>query len=86
MLLCRRHHRAVHEGGYRVDRRGRFFSPLGQEIVPVPRLPRGHPSGVEGGHRADIDERTCESGTGERLDLGYVVDALLCALAPATSS
>ncbi len=45
-LLCRRHHRAVHEGGYRVcsDRSGQivFFTPKGNalfEAPPMPELP-----------------------------------------------
>ena len=41
VLLCRRHHRAVHEGGYRVDHEGRFFYPWGQPIQRAPQLPRG---------------------------------------------
>jgi hypothetical protein len=35
--LCRRHHRAVHEGGYTVDHDGRFYYPWGREVAPVPR-------------------------------------------------
>lgn len=46
VLLCRRHHRAVHEGGYRVDAEGRFFYPWGGQIAPVPRLPRGDPAAL----------------------------------------
>ena len=44
LLLCRRHHRLVHECGYRVclDRNGRvvFFSPRGQAIAAVAPAPR----------------------------------------------
>ncbi len=40
VLMCRRHHRAVHEEGYRVERfengEIRFFSPRGAEIPVVP--------------------------------------------------
>ena len=36
VLLCRRHHRAVHEGGYRVDQDGRFFHPSGGRDPRVP--------------------------------------------------
>jgi len=48
VLLCRRHHRAVHEGGYRLERSGRsptagagwrFFRPDGGEIVAAPPMP-----------------------------------------------
>ncbi|MDT8369970.1 MAG: HNH endonuclease signature motif containing protein, partial [Longimicrobiales bacterium] len=45
VLLCRRHHRAVHEGGMRVclDRDGRvaFFTPRGRAVSDAPR--RGLP-------------------------------------------
>lgn len=44
VLLCRRHHRAVHEGGFHVerDRRGalRFSRPDGRSIPVVPSSPR----------------------------------------------
>ena len=46
LLLCRRHHRTVHEGGYQVcsDRNGQvvFFTPKGSvlfEAPPMPELP-----------------------------------------------
>ena len=46
LLLCRSHHRRVHEGGYRVcsDRNGQvvFFTPKGNtlfEALPLPELP-----------------------------------------------
>ena len=42
-LLCRRHHRAVHEEGYRVERAPdgalRFFRPDGRPLPEVPPLP-----------------------------------------------
>jgi hypothetical protein len=47
VLLCRRHHRAVHEGGMRVclDTEGKaaFFTPSGRAVFDAPRggLPRG---------------------------------------------
>jgi hypothetical protein len=77
VLLCRRHHRAVHEGGYRVDATGRFFAPWGDELVPVPSLPRGDPAAL-----ADrrIGTNTCEHGSGERMDLAETVDWLLAAV------
>jgi Domain of unknown function (DUF222)/HNH endonuclease len=43
VLLCRRHHRAVHEGGLSVDSDGRFYYPWGQEIAPAPPLPSCDP-------------------------------------------
>jgi hypothetical protein len=43
LLLCRSHHRRVHEGGYRVcrDRNGLvvFFTPKGKALFETPRLP-----------------------------------------------
>ena len=43
VLLCRRHHRAVHEGGLSVDTQGRFYYPWGQLIEHVPPLPGSDP-------------------------------------------
>ena len=44
LLLCRRHHRRVHEGGYRVcsDRNGQvvFFTPKGKALFEVPSMPQ----------------------------------------------
>jgi hypothetical protein len=40
VLLCRRHHRLVHEGGYAVDPRMRFYDPHGRPIPSVARPPR----------------------------------------------
>jgi hypothetical protein len=78
LLLCRRHHRLVHEGGYGVDRRGRFFYPWGQPLDDVPPLPRGDPRDLLDRNRhLPIDADTCEPGDGEELDLSDAVDALL---------
>ncbi|HST14347.1 MAG TPA: DUF222 domain-containing protein [Gaiellaceae bacterium] len=78
VLLCRQHHRAVHEGGYRVDHDGRFFYPWGQEIIRAPRLPRGDPAEFLEGHAdLSIDASTCEHGLGEPLDLAAAVDSIL---------
>jgi len=78
LLLCRRHHRLVHEGGYRVDPEGNFFYPWGQPFPAVPTLPRGDPAELAAGNRdLEIDADTLESGTGERLDLAYAVDVFL---------
>jgi hypothetical protein len=78
VLLCRRHHRAVHEGGYRLDEEGRFFYPWGGEIAPVPPLPPGDPSAVAAGNsHLTIDARTCDTGTGERLNLAASVADLI---------
>jgi hypothetical protein len=78
VLLCRRHHRAVHEGGYRVDADGRFFDRWGKQMGPAPALPRGDPEALAGDHGGlEIGAGTCASGTRERLELAYVVDGLL---------
>jgi hypothetical protein len=78
VLLCRRHHRLVHEGGWHVDRRGRFSDPRGRPLPAVPRLPRGHPDGLlERNRELGIDDRTCEPGDGEPVTLRDAVDALL---------
>jgi uncharacterized protein DUF222/HNH endonuclease len=77
VLLCRRHHRAVHEGGYGVDASGRFYYPWGGEIAQVPRPPRGDLAELTARNRhLTIDAGTCASGLGERMDLGLAVDAI----------
>jgi hypothetical protein len=80
LLLCRRHHRLVHEGGYGVDRRGRFYDPWGRQLPAAPCLPRGSPRAlIDRSRGAAINEDTCAPGTGDPMDLGYTVDALLSA-------
>jgi Domain of unknown function (DUF222)/HNH endonuclease len=86
-LLCRRHHRAVHEEGYQVERGSegklRFLRPDGREVLEVP-APAAVPDdpvqtlrarqGAQGLH---IHARTGRSGwLGERLDLGWAIDVL----------
>jgi len=86
VLLCRRHHRAVHEGGYRVDADGRFFYPWGGEIVASPSLPRSDPADLAARNRRfTIDAETCKQGGGERLELAAAVDSLLTIRAKETS-
>jgi hypothetical protein len=86
-LLCRRHHRAVHEEGYQVERGPddalRFRRPDGHVIpdlppsAPVPADPVGalrERSELEG---LRLDARTTwPEWDGERLDLGYALDVL----------
>jgi 5-methylcytosine-specific restriction endonuclease McrA len=76
LLLCRRHHRLVHEGGYTVDRQGRFYSPWGAEIERVPRLPRGDPDQLIDANNAALDEHSYRLSGGERFDLDYAVLAM----------
>jgi Domain of unknown function (DUF222)/HNH endonuclease len=78
VLLCRRHHRLVHECGWQVDRKMRFHDRWGQQFPAVPRLPRGQPDELVARNRdLGIDAETCEPGTGEPLELAAAVDALL---------
>jgi 5-methylcytosine-specific restriction endonuclease McrA len=86
-MLCRRHHRAVHEEGYQVARGPdgalRFWRPDGG---PLPEVPP--PTEVLGdavkvlrtGHDAQglrLDARTaCPGWLGERLDVGWAIDVL----------
>ncbi len=86
-LLCRRHHRAVHEEGYQLDRQAdgdlRFRRPDGRLLpeVPPPAAVRGDPAKVL---RARLDAeglvlhaRTATPGwLGERLDVGWAIDVL----------
>jgi hypothetical protein len=85
ICLCRRHHRLVHERGYSVefgvDGDIEFTNQYG---VPIPNIPRSPPpSGADAlpdRHRRlglTIDEETCKNGTGDRMDLGYAVDAMI---------
>jgi hypothetical protein len=80
VLLCRRHHRLVHEGGYGIDDRMRFYDPWGRRIPPVRRPPPGDADELlRYDHASAIDSSTCASGDGEPMDLGEAVDALLSA-------
>ena len=87
VLLCRRHHRAVHEEGFQVDRDSdgelRFRRPDGQPIPDVPPPPPVPEDPVkdfrarreEQGLRVDV--RSPKPGWfGERLDVGYAIDVL----------
>jgi 5-methylcytosine-specific restriction endonuclease McrA len=86
-LLCRRHHRAVHEEGYQVERLTdgelRFRRPDGRLLPHVPPpdpVPADPVDALRGGNDArglTIDARTSRPGwLGERLDLGYAIDVL----------
>jgi hypothetical protein len=87
VLLCRHHHRLVHEGGWQVDEQLRFYDPRGRPFPAVPPLPRGQPDELVARNRdLRIDAGTCESGTGEACDLADAVDALLSIPAPPARS
>lgn len=90
VLLCSRHHRFVHEAGYSIRARGEgkleFRDPWGGPIPNTPRPPPGDAGLlVERNRGLQIDSVTCARGDGDRMDLGYAVDALL-ALVARTSS
>src|SRR2546422_496876 len=86
-LLCRRHHRTVHEEGYQVERQPdgelRFRRPDGRLLphVPPPATVPTEPvetlraqNDARGLH---IDAQTSRPGWfGEELDLGYAIDVL----------
>jgi 5-methylcytosine-specific restriction endonuclease McrA len=86
-LLCRRHHRAVHEEGYQLDRQPdgelRFRRPDGRVLAEVPRPAEVHGDPVRllrALHEEDglnLHARTAMPGwIGERLDVGYAIDVL----------
>src|SRR2546425_1092270 len=86
-LLCRRHHRAVHEEGYQVDRQPdgtlSFRRPDGAPLpaVPTPATVPADPVEVlRARHDAQglqIHARTSMPGwMGERLDLGWAISVL----------
>ncbi len=86
-MLCRRHHRAVHEEGYQVDRQPdgslQFRSPGGRLIpdVPAPSAVPADPTHVlRAAHVAQglrLHARTaCAGWLGERLDVGWAADVL----------
>jgi hypothetical protein len=86
-LLCGRHHRAVHEEGYKVERLSngelQFRDPHGRVLLEVPcspAVPRD-PVNALRTHHGDaglsLHARTAMPGwLGERLDLGYAIDVL----------
>jgi hypothetical protein len=86
-LLCRRHHRAVHEEGYTLERRTdgelEFRHPYGWLIPDVPGLVAVSGDPVESirirndAAGLQLDAQTGKPGWhGERLDLGYAIDVL----------
>lgn len=85
LLLCRRHHRLVHEGGYRVeacrDRRFRFRRPDGRRIPAVPRAGRSDSGCLpEVNRRAGVAIRPGTGvalSAGDSLDYGLAVEGLL---------
>jgi hypothetical protein len=74
ILLCTRHHRLVHEGGYAIDEKLCFYDPRGRRIPNVHAPPRGHAGRLCAVGR---DTSTLWSGDGRRMDLSAAVNALL---------
>jgi len=86
-LLCRRHHRAVHEEGYRVlpgpDGALQFRRPDGRPLPEVPpplAVPADPVAALRARHTADglrLHARTSlAQWLGERLDVGWAIDVL----------
>ncbi|MGH7401401.1 MAG: HNH endonuclease signature motif containing protein, partial [Candidatus Rokuibacteriota bacterium] len=87
VLLCRRHHRAVHEEGYQVARGPdgalHFQRPDGRPLPEVPP-PAAVPADPVEALRADHDARgihlnartACPLWLGESLDVGWAIDVL----------
>jgi Domain of unknown function (DUF222)/HNH endonuclease len=87
VLLCRRHHRLVHEGGYSVERVSkdelRFRDQWGAPIPDTPRPPPGGLDGLLDGNRPlAIDADTYRSGAGDRMDLDLAMEAFLAIRQP----
>jgi 5-methylcytosine-specific restriction endonuclease McrA len=86
-LLCRRHHRAVHEEGYQVEREPdgalRFRRPDGRllpEVPPSAAVPADPVQALQARHDAQglrfHSRTTCPSWLGEPLDVGWAIDVL----------
>jgi hypothetical protein len=86
-LLCRRHHRAVHEEGYQVARLPdgalQFRRPDGRPLpeVPAPAVAPGDPvKALRESHDAQglrVNARTgCATWLGERLNVTWAIDVL----------
>jgi hypothetical protein len=86
-MLCRRHHRAVHEEGFQVERQPdgalHFVGPDGRSLPDVPAVaavPADAARALRARNRAggiQVDPQTSRPGwQGERLDVGYAIDVL----------
>jgi hypothetical protein len=86
-LLCRRHHRAVHEEGFQVERQPdgelSFRRPDGRPLpespppAPVPVDPVEALRARHDAHGLHLHARTAMPGwLGERLDVGWAIDVL----------
>ncbi len=97
-LLCRRHHRTVHEEGYQIERLPdsalQFRRPDGRLLPDVPApaaVPADPVAALQAQHAAQglrLHARTtCPGWLGERLDVGWAIDVLhpLCNASRPTS-
>jgi 5-methylcytosine-specific restriction endonuclease McrA len=86
-MLCRRHHRAVHEEGYQVERQPdgelRFLRPDGRPLPDVPppsAIPDDPVQTLRARNEAaglHLHARTaCPGWLGEPLDVGWAIDVL----------
>jgi 5-methylcytosine-specific restriction endonuclease McrA len=86
-MLCRRHHRAVHEEGFHVNRQPdgalQFRWPDGRllpDVPPPPATPADPVHTLHAEHAAQglsVHARTaCPGWMGERLDVGWAIDVL----------
>ena len=90
ILLCGRHHRLVHEGGFGVSRKPDgsvlFRRPGGRVVPAVPSPARGSASGLQEGNRAagvEVLPGALHSlGRGQRYDRGLAVEGLLARAGP----
>ena len=78
VLLCRRHHRLIHEGGFSVARTGggpiEFRDRFGALLTAAPpSLPEGRADALVGG--GDVGPPPLPSG--DPLDLGLTVDCMI---------
>lgn len=85
--LCARHHRLLHEGGFDAKRLpdGRlcFWRPDGTVIPDLPGGPASQPSALSARNRRasiDVESGGVLTGTGERMDVGLAVDAVVAAV------
>jgi hypothetical protein len=89
VLLCRRHHRLIHEGGHSLTGDANeglvFRNPHGEVLHEAPMPPPGSPTAVIERNRAAgsaIGPDTLLKGTGERMDLDECVYAVATAVDP----
>jgi hypothetical protein len=87
VLLCRGHHRLVHEGGYSIERLSdgalRFRDPWGGAVPETPWPPPGSVDRLLDVNRPlAIDSRTYRSGAGDKMDLDLTMQVLLAARSP----